>query len=112
MAASNVLAGASPEATALYRSLLSELRPLGAFEEEVKKTSIHLSRKSAFVGVHFRRSHLIITIKAAARIASPRVFKADQVSKSRWHCEVKLASAAEIDQEFVTWVRDAYDLCG
>lgn len=108
----NVLASASPEAISLYRALLAALRPLlGEFQVEVKKTSVHLARQSAFAGVHFRRKHLIVTIKAASPIASPRIVKVEQVSKNRWHCEVKLASGVEVDGELKAWIKDAYTLC-
>jgi hypothetical protein len=95
----------------LYDHLLTELRGLGPFQEEVKKTSIHLVRKSAFLGVHPRKNWLLVTIKSEQAIRSPRVVKAEQVSKSRWHCEVKLATADDVDAEFLGWARTAYELC-
>src|ERR1700752_4013095 len=107
----NALSLASPETHRLYVHLCDELRRIGPFEEEIKKTSIHLARRSAFVGVHPRNSSLLITIKSEQPIRSPRVEKAEQVSRSRWHCEVKLSSAAEIDPEFLGWAKAAYDLC-
>jgi|ERR1035437_1607058 hypothetical protein len=66
----DALSSASPVARALYEELLHALAPFGAFEVEVKKTSIHLVRSSAFAGVHPRKQHLLITIKAAAPIPS------------------------------------------
>ena len=107
----NALRSANPEAVRLYRSLRAALRPFGAFHEEVKKTSVHFVRGSAFAGVHFRRSHLLLTIKTAAPIDSPRIVKVEQVSKNRWHCEVKLSVETEIDGDLTTWMRTAYDLC-
>ena len=107
----NVLRTASPEAVRLYRSLRAVLRPIGAFREELKKTSVHFVRGSAFVGVHFRRSHLLVTIKAASPIASPRIVKAEQVSKNRWHCEVKVSAETEIDGDLTAWMRNAYEIC-
>lgn len=47
MTAGSVLTNASPTAQHLYRSLLTVLRPVGAFQEELKKTSVHLVRGSA-----------------------------------------------------------------
>lgn len=108
---SSVLAGASPEAMHLYRSLLAVLRPLGEFREDVKKTSVHLTRKSAFAGVHFRRSYLILTIKTTSPIDSSRIVKVEQVSKDRWHCEVKVALESEIDAELRSWIGQAYEIC-
>ena len=107
----NGLRVASPEAVRLYGSLRAALRPLGAFREEAKKTSVHFVRGSAFVGVHFRRTHLLLTIKAAVPIDSPRIVKVEQVSKNRWHCEVKVFAETEIDRDLTAWMRTAYDIC-
>jgi hypothetical protein len=62
---------AGPAFLVLYRESLGALGSVGAFREEVKKTSIQ----------------------------SPRIFKAEQVSEHRWHLEVKLTAASEIDSE-------------
>jgi Domain of unknown function (DUF5655) len=64
----NALATASPLARELYKELLGALKPLGSFKKEVKKTSIHLTRKSAFASVHPRKEYLILTIKASEPI--------------------------------------------
>jgi len=107
----NALALAGPAALQLYRKLLAAAKPIGPFREEVKKTSIHLVRESAFAGVHPRKAYLLVTIKAAEPIRSSRVSKAERVSKNRWHLDVKLADAKEIDAELLGWLRAAYDLC-
>lgn len=81
----------------LYTQLLTALRPLGPFQEEVKKTSIHLVRGgSAFAGVHSRKQHLLP--------------KTEQVSKNRWHLDLKLTAPEQIDAELLGWLREAYDL--
>ncbi len=108
---SNVLSTASPESVALYHHLVQALRPLGPFKEEVKKTSVHLSRNSAFVGVHFRKSHLLVTIKSAQPIESSRIVKTEQVSRNRWHCESKVAAPGEVDAELLGWAEIAFGLC-
>ena len=41
-----------------------------------------------------------------------RVTKAEQVSKNRWHLDVKVSNIEEIDGELLGWLRQAYDLCG
>jgi uncharacterized protein DUF5655 len=95
----------------LYKQLLTALRPLGPFQEEVKKTSIHPVRgESAFAGVHPRKQHLLLTIKAAKDLRSARNSKTEQVSKNRWHLDLRLTTAEEIDAELLGWLREAYDL--
>jgi hypothetical protein len=77
----------------------------------VKKTSVHLVRRSAFAGVHPRKDHLVLTVKAGKSIRSPRIVKAEQVSKNRWRLDVKPMASGDIDAELLSWLRDAYDLC-
>ena len=107
----NALLAASPASRQLYEELLVAVREIGPFRKEVKKTSIHLVRSSAFAGVHPRKSHLLLTIKTEKPIRSSRISKTEQVSKNRWHHDVKLASNREIDAELVGWLRQAYELC-
>jgi len=101
---------AGPEALALYRALLAAAGTLGPFAEEVKKTSVQLVRKTAFAGVAFRKAHLVLTLKSDRAAASPRIFKSEQTSASRWHHEVKVKEAGEIDAELLGWLRAGYEL--
>jgi Domain of unknown function (DUF5655) len=107
----SVVTAASPAAQQLYRDLIGTIRTLGPFEAELKKTSVHLVRASAFAGVQFRRQYLLVTIKSDAPIKSQRVIKLEQVSKNRWHSEVKLSSDADFDSQLLVWLKAAYDLC-
>jgi hypothetical protein len=108
----SVIAAATPEAQRLYGSSLGVFRSVGAFDEELKKTCVHLVRKSAFVGVHFRRDSLVLTIKSDKPLASPRIVKSEQTSKSRWHCDVRITRESDLDGELLRWVEAAYALCG
>jgi len=107
----NALSSAGPVSKKLYKQILAALKPIGPFREEIKKTSIHLVRGSAFAGVHPRKEHLVLTIKAEKPIKSARSSKSAQVSKNRWHVDIKIAAASDIDQELIGWLRQAYELC-
>ena len=98
------------ESQQLYQELLSAVRQLGPYREEVKKTCIHLCRESAFAGVHPRKQHLLLTIKSAKPIHSARIVKIQQTSKKRWYLDVRLAATSEIDAELLGWLRDSYEL--
>jgi hypothetical protein len=99
-----------PKVREIYRRLLAEARKLGPVIEDPKKTSIHLVRASAFAGVATRRDAVILTLKSSADIASPRIVKREQVSRSRWHIEVRLESGKDVDRELIGWMRDSYGL--
>ena len=77
---------------------------------EPKKTSIHLVRRTAFAGIATRRDSLILTVKAASAIRSPRVLRAEQASANRWHVEIRLTSPGDVDREVRAWLTAAYDL--
>lgn len=99
-----------PEVLATYHRLLEAARALGRVAEEPKKTSIHLVRDTAFAGVATRRSSLIVTLKSAKDIRSPRIEKREQTSPNRWHVEVRLEKPADVDRQLTNWLTAAYDL--
>ncbi len=57
-----------------------------------------------------RKEWIILTVKSATDIDSPRVHKREQASANRWHLEVRLASPGDVDGEVILWLRNAYDL--
>jgi hypothetical protein len=95
---------------ATYDALVAEARRFGHVQEEPKKTSIHLARRTAFAGVAVQREALILTLKSARDIKSRRVRKREQISASRWHVEVRLATPGEVDSQIIGWLRHAYSL--
>jgi hypothetical protein len=105
-------AGKDPTVRATYQRLIDVARTLGPVTEEAKKTSIHLVRNAAFAGVATRRASLILTLKSATDIRSPRIEKREQTSANRWHLEVRLETPAHIDRQLTEWLKAAYELAG
>ncbi len=101
----------SPTTRELHDYLLEQLRELGPVVEETKKTSAHIvAGNGAFLGVHPRASGLLINIVLDHRLADSRISKCEQVSKSRYHNEVRISRREDIDEELMGWVRQAYQL--
>ena len=96
--------------TATYARILEAAGKLGPFQQEAKKTSIHLVRKSAFAGIATRKTALILTLKSATDLTSSRIAKREQASANRWHLEVRLETPDEVDRELVSWLKSAYEL--
>ena len=103
-------AKSEPAVRETYRRILEAARAFGPVTEESKKTSIHLVARTAFAGVATRRSSLILTLKSAKDIRSPRIEKREQVSAHRWHVEVRLAKPSEVDRQLTAWLSAAYEL--
>ena len=94
----------------LYDQLVSLLRTFGPIQEDPKKTSIHLNRKSALAGVETRKDCLLLNIKSDHKIMSPRIEKAEQISSKRFHHKVRISSPKDFDAELKTWLKEAYVL--
>ena len=98
---------------ATYDRLVEKLtRNVGRFDVEAKKTSLHLTHGSAFAGVHPKKAWLDLTIRLSKSVTGPRVRSAEQVSRNRWHNEVRLSAPSEVDAQLLLWLRVAHALCG
>lgn len=99
-----------PSVRALYDRLLGILRGYGPVKETPKKTSIHIDRKSAIVGVETRRDCLLLTIKADHKIDHPRIEKYEQISARRFYHKVRVKAVKDYDAELKAWLKDAFNL--
>lgn len=100
----------SPASQAAYAKLIAEVRKLGPFAVEEKKTSLHLTHGRAFAGVHPRATGIILNLVLDAPLKNKRVHKSEQVSANRHHVEFKLEDPAEVDAQLVGWMKKAYSL--
>jgi hypothetical protein len=108
-----LFAGKDLVAREIYGRLLDAMRAAGPVVEDAKKTSVHLAAGqggTAFAGAHPRRAAILLNLRTAAAIESPRVRKVEQVSRNRFHNEILLASPADVDGELARWIGDAYGL--
>ena len=96
----------------LYHDLLKLVEAIGPFGEEVKKSSVHLTRGTAFAGVHFRKNYIQLTVTSDSTTDSPRILKCEQTSANRWRWDLKLLVNGDLDDELTGWLRAAYELAG
>lgn len=99
-----------PSVRALYDQLIKVVKGFGTIEEDPKKTSIHINRKSALAGVETRKDCLLLNIKSDHAIKSPRVEKAEQISSKRFHHKVRITSLKDFDDELKGWLMHAYTI--
>ncbi len=102
--------GLAPGVREIYNRITKAAAKAGPFREEPKKTSIHLARKSAFAGVMTRKDALMLTLKSATDIRSPRIVKREQASANRWHLVVRLDNPSQVDAELQAWLKKAIEL--
>jgi len=100
----------NPAAAPLYELLLKQLRKLGAYDIENKKTSLHIVHGRAFLGVHPRKDGLLLNIVTNEPLQNERLKKVEKVSANRYHNEVLVTDQTEIDETLQGWLELAYSL--
>ncbi|MDR0298492.1 MAG: DUF5655 domain-containing protein [Streptococcaceae bacterium] len=93
----------------IYEQLMAELE-IGLYDVEVKKTSLHLTNGAAFLGISPKKNWLDITIVLNHRLEHQTLKKAEQVSKSRWHNDMRLSALSDVDSKVLAAIQEAYDL--
>ncbi len=93
-----------------YNRLIAEVRKFGPVNEAPKQTSIHLEKNSGFAGVHPRKSYFNLEFRTDYRIEHPRITRQQQLSARRFEHTVKMESESDVDDQLLTWLKDAYNL--
>ncbi len=104
--------GRSPHVREIYDLIVAVGREFGPVEEDPKKTSIHLNRRSAFAGISTTRRALTLTVKAAREISDDRIKLSQRASTARWYNSIRLTSPDEFDAKIIGWLRDSYEISG
>jgi hypothetical protein len=104
--------GRSPHVREIYDLILATGREFGPVEEDPKKTSIHLNRKSAFAGISTTRQALTLTVKAAREIVDDRIKLSQRASAGRWYNSIRLTSPDEFDAKIIDWLKESYEISG
>ena len=103
--------GKAPVVRNIYDRLLETAARFGPVTEDPKKTSIHLTRRTAFAGVATQRNALILTLKSPSDVRSARIMKREQASANRWYLYLKLTDPAQIDTQVTAWIKRSIELC-
>ncbi|MCB9461483.1 MAG: hypothetical protein H6670_17650 [Anaerolineaceae bacterium] len=108
----NHFEGKDPIVWQIYNELMTRLSLLGPVTAAPKKTSIHLDNKSGFAGVYTRKSYILLHFRLAHQVEDPRISKIEKHSAHRFMHTVTLRSGADIDNQLVQWLKEAYELAG
>jgi len=105
--------GKHKDVRATYDRIMAIAREWGDITPVAKKTTIQLLRHaggSVFATVTTRKDALVLSVTAESDIRSARVTKREQASGGRWHVEIRLENAKQIDHELQQWMRASYKL--
>lgn len=107
-----IFARSEPHVRDVARTLIARAQDLPGVTVDPKGTCIHLNRRTAFAGLHPRKSALLLNLRSSAPIESGRVRKVERASANYYHDELLLESADAIDDELMGWISEAYALAG
>jgi hypothetical protein len=107
-----VFARSEPRVRALAGAVIEWAETLPGVTVNPKGTCIHLNRRVAFAGLHPRKSALLLNLRTSGPIESGRIRKVERASASRYHNEMLLESAGDIDEELLGWLAAAHALAG
>jgi hypothetical protein len=102
--------GKTPELRATFDHLVNQLQQFGEIRIAPKQTSIHLEKNSGFAGIHPRKTYFNLEFRTDYKIDDPRITRVQQLSARRFEHTVKLAQEGDVDEQLLTWLKDAYEL--
>jgi hypothetical protein len=94
----------------VQQTLMKVLDSLGTYKTERKKSSVHVVRKRAFIGIHPRKSYLGVNIVLDRAKAFPPASKVERVSANRFHHFYKITRKQEMNKSFSRLLKEAYKL--
>jgi hypothetical protein len=105
-----VFARSEPQVRTIVSVLVERVRQLPGVVVDPKGTCLHLNRRTAFAGLHPRRTALLLNLRSSAPIESPRIRKVERASANRYHNEMLIDSVEAIDGELMGWIAAAHAL--
>jgi hypothetical protein len=105
-----VFARSEPQVRTIVSVLVERVRQLPGVVVDPKDTCLHLNRRTAFAGLHPRRTALLLNLRSSAPIESPRIRKVERASANRYHNEMLIDSVEAIDGELMGWIAAAHAL--
>lgn len=93
-----------------YKAIIQNIETYAEPIIEVKKTTLHIIKKRAFLGVHPMKKWLDLNIVSDHPLSYSKLMKSEQISKNRYHNKVRLYSVEEIDKQLLDLIKDAYQM--
>jgi hypothetical protein len=104
--------GRQPVQREIYGVIIEHLRTLGPVHEDAVQVGVFLKRESKLAEVRPMARSLSLNLVLPRHLTSPRVLRQMPISAGRvWHV-VRLTSVAEVDDEVLDWLTEAYHCAG
>jgi hypothetical protein len=103
------LAGRPKEIVELYRKFIAMVERSGSFTYSVSKTAITLKgSRRGFAGAKPKDRWLDGYLDLQRRVNDPRIRNSSPYTKRLFVHQFRVTRADELDDEFATWIQEAY----
>src|ERR1044072_8366028 len=92
-AVDRIFARSEPHVRETARALIAQALTLPDVSVDPKGTCIHLNRRTAFAGLHPRKTALLLNLRSSAPIESGRIRKVERASGATRHKKAPRGSA-------------------
>jgi hypothetical protein len=107
------LADAPPFAVDLYQQFIRMVESIGPFTYAVSKTTITLKgERRGFAGARPYRDGVRGYLDLQREVQDPRIISVAPYTKRLYVHQFRVCSPTDLDQEFASWLREAYDVGG
>ena len=93
----------------LFDALLTKLENFGPVRVDAVKTSINLIARHHFGGVKVLKDSLRLSFVVHRQLTSQRIIGTEWLGGDKYGYSVKLTGEADIDDELIGWLKEAYD---
>jgi hypothetical protein len=105
----NILFGkSSKDVIDMYSKIKKILNDFGSITYEVKKSSVHCVKNVAFVGLHPKKAVLDLNIVLNRSLNGAFNSKTEQVSKNRFHNEIRIINPRQINAGLIKVLKESY----
>jgi hypothetical protein len=105
-----LLSKSSQDVIDAYNKIKTILNDFGSIIYEVKKNSIHCIKNVAFVGLHPKKVMLDINIVLNRSLNGAFNSKTEQVSRNRFHNEIRILNQSQIDSDLIKVLKESYQI--
>ena len=103
-----LLSKSSKDVNDTYNKIKKILNNFGSITYEVKQTSIHCVKNVAFVGLHPKKAVLDLNIVLNRSLNGLFNSKTEQVSKNRFHNEIRIINPGQINAALIKVLKESY----
>lgn len=93
----------------LYQEVLNVFEAIGPYTVDPVEGAILLKKKTAFCSVKIMKDCIQLSFRLAEKHDYFPIHKVVALSKNSWHHSVRIDEKDDLDEQLISWLKEAYD---